>query len=67
MTKLEKSVFFEVFIAPGNSALKKFLFQTWIFLKSRPLPFRKIWCEYKTGLCSSRMSFKRLVKFVPKL
>ena len=69
MTKYENSVFCEMFVALETSVLKKkfFFFQTWIFLKSRPLPFRKTWCEYKTGPCSSRMSFKRSVKFDLKL
>ena len=67
MAKFEKCVFCEMFVALGTSVLKKFCFQTWIFLKSRHLPFRKTWSEYKTGLCSSRMSFKKEVKFTLKL
>ena len=38
--KFEKSVFCEMFVALATSVLKKFFFQTWIFLKSRSLPFR---------------------------
>ena len=50
----------------GTSILNKFLFKTWIFLKSRPLYFRKTWYKYKTHLCSSRMSFKISMKFAAK-
>ena len=46
--KFEKSFFCEMFEALGTNILKKF-FKIWIFLKSRSLPFRKTWCEYKTG------------------
>ena len=47
MTKFEKSVFCELFVE----------------LKSRPLFSRKTWYEYKTVLCSFRMSFKISMKF----
>ena len=66
MAKFEKSAFCEMFVALGTSALKNFFFQTWMFLKSRPLSVRLTWCECKIGLCSSRMSFKISVKFAAK-
>lgn len=51
-----------------TSILKKIcFFQTWIFLKSRPLPFRKTCCEYKANLYCSGMSFKGSVKCAQEL
>ena len=60
-------MFVAVWTSVVKKTLKKLFFETWIFLKSRPLLFKNTWCEYKTGFCSSRMSFTMSVKFALKL